>query len=236
MKTNIAYIYGLIDPRDGRIRYIGKTINPKTRLYTHLYECKDKKVINRRINWIRNLISNNLKPTMSILKICPMSDFEKYETEYIKIYKSEYLTNSDESGQGNKNRKRDIIDNAIEKISKRVYQFDLNGNFISEYKSAREAGRVLNINHSHIVRCCNMRLNHTNQFIFRYDRNSDIKRVEVPNAVKKMVIELDLDGNVINEWKSLMDCSRDTGIDNGNISRVCNGKRRCVKNRIFRFV
>lgn len=32
-----------------------------------------------------------------------------------------------------------------------------------------------------------------------------------------------------------MDCSRDTGLDNGNISRVCGGKLPKIKERIFRF-
>lgn len=30
-----------------------------------------------------------------------------------------------------------------------------------------------------------------------------------------------------------MECSRQTGIDNGNISRVCSGKLKHIHNRIF---
>jgi L-threonylcarbamoyladenylate synthase len=49
------------------------------------------------------------------------------------------------------------------------------------------------------------------------------------------VIEVDLQGNQLGEWISLMDCSRNTGIDNGNLSRVCNGKLKHIKGRIFKF-
>lgn len=233
MKTDIAYIYGLVDPRDNRIRYIGKTISPKKRLYSHIYETKI--FSHRKSNWVKSLLNMGLKPTMVILKVCPLSEFEKYETEYIKLYKDNDLTNSDESGQGNKGRKRDIIEGAAKKMSKTVYQFDLSGNFIGEFKSVREASRVLKLNHAYIVRCCNGEFKHTNQFIFRYDRNSEIEKIEIPNAVKKSVVELDSDGIVIAEWKSIMDCSRETGIDNGNLSRVCNNILRKVSGRIFKF-
>lgn len=236
MKTDIAYIYGLIDPRDKKIKYIGKTINPNKRLYSHLHDHKDHRVSNRRVNWIRSLIKYNLVPEMIILKICPLSEFEKYETEFIKLYKSNDLTNSDENGQGNKNRKRDIIEGQAMKLSKKVYRFDLDGNFIDEYVSVRDAGRKLNINHSHIVRCCNGVIKHTNKFIFKYDRNSNFDKVLIPNAVRKEIVEIDSNLNIIGKWTSLMDCSRETGIDNGNLSRVCNGKLPHIKGRYFRFI
>jgi hypothetical protein len=234
MKTDIAYIYALIDPIDTSVRYIGKTVTPNKRLSEHISECKN--VRHRRANWINSLLIKNIKPEMIILKICPLSEFEKYESEFIKFYKSNNLTNSDENGQGNKNRKRDIIDRIAKKLSKKVYRFDLGGNFIDEYVSVRDAGRKLNINHSHIVRCCNGVIKHTNKFIFKYDRNSSFDKVSIPNAVKKEIVEIDLNLNIIGKWKSLMDCSRETGIDNGNLSRVCNGKKSHIKGRYFTFV
>jgi len=234
MKTEIAYIYALVDPIDKSVRYIGKSVNPIKRLSEHLSECRGYN--HRRANWIKLLIKNGYRPELIILKVCPSCDFEKYESEYIKLYKSDKLTNSDDSGQGNKNRKREIIDNISKKLSKPVYRFDLNGDYIDEYKSTREASRNLSINHSNIVRCCNNKIKHTNQFIFRYDRELKVDKIELPNAVKKQVVELDFNGKVINKWTSLMSCSRDTGIDNGNLSRVCNGKLLHVKGRFFRFL
>lgn len=233
METEIAYIYALLDPITDEVRYIGKTVNPKYRLQQHIHESKT--INNHRGNWIKSLLREDKKPILKILKICPLSDFEKYETEYIKFYKSNNLTNSDESGQGNTGRKREIIEGAMEKISKKVYQYDIDGNFIKEYKSSREAGRSLSIDHSHIVRCCNGVNKHTNCFIFRYVLEN-VEPVKIPNAVKKVVIEIDKFGNEINRWKSLMDCSRSTKINNGNLSRVCNGKCGHVNGRFFKFL
>ena len=93
----------------------------------------------------------------------------------------------------------------------------------------------MNTLHSHISRCCNGIFKHTGGYIYSYDKNSKIEKVLIPNSVRKFVIEIDKNGNIINEWKSLMDCSRETKIDNGNISRVCNDKLKSTKGRIFKF-
>ena len=233
MKTDIAYIYALIDPYDEIVRYIGKTIHPSKRINEHIRE--SKKYNHHRAIWIRSLLKKDKKPILKVLKICPLSEFIIYETKFIQLYKSDKLTNSDESGSGNTNRKREIVEEAAKKHSKKVYQFDLSGNYIQEFKSTRDAARKMNTLHSHISRCCNGIFKHTGGFIYSYDMNSKIEKVLIPNAIKKPIIEVDYYGNIINEWKSLMDCSRDTKIDNGNISRVCNGTRNNVKGRIFRF-
>lgn len=235
MKTDIAYIYALLDPRDNQVRYIGKTTNPKNRLSGHITECKKDNVTHYRAMWIKSLIRENLKPSIKFLKICPLSEFSKYETEYINLYKNNKLTNSDETGQGNVNRVKDVIDRMLKPKSREVYQYDLDGNFLYKYKSVREASRVLSIDHSYISRCCNGIYKHTQGFIFRYNEII-VTKVSNPNAVKKSVIEIDNIGNKIGEWVSIMECSRDTGIDSGNLSKVCNGKIKSIKGRFFRFL
>jgi len=232
---DLAYIYGLIDPRNNEIRYIGKTKNPKSRLSGHITESKDIEVVNYRIKWIRKLISLDLKPNIVFLKVCSVNDFVKYETEYIKIYSNNRLANSDETGQGNTNRKREVLDRQSENSGKKVYQYDLDSNFIKEFRSARTAASELNLNHGNISRCCNGIFEHSGGYIFRYEKLDTIEKVESPNAVKKQVIEVDSNGTEINRWVSIMDCSRDAKLDHGNLSRVCNGKLQSIKGRFFKF-
>ena len=143
------------------------------------------------------------------------------------------MTNSDEGGQGNKNRRREITEN-IKYNNKQVFQYDLYGNFIKDYNSVRECSRYLSISHANIARCCNSIVKHAGGFIFSY-KMEVIKTIQKPNAIKIPIIEVDTQGNQIGEWLSLMDCSRSTGIDNGNLSRVCNGKLKHIKGRIFKF-
>lgn len=231
MKTDIAYIYTLIDPETNKVRYVGKTINPKNRLRGHITE--SRRTNNYRCNWIRGLMKRGLTPIFNILEICPLQNFEEREAYHISLYDFNQLTNSDERGQGNKNRRREIVENAKYR-NKKVYQYDLNGIFIKEYKSTREAARQISISHANITRCCNKIAKHASGFIFSYKKEI-INPLITPNAIKKSIIEIDSNGNQIGEWSSVMDCSRKTKIDSGNLSRVCNGKLRHIKGRIFKF-
>lgn len=233
MKTEIAYIYALIDPIHLNVRYVGKTIRPKERFKEHLKECLSLKTYKDK--WLNKLKSKNLIPIFKVLKICSLSEFEKYEEFYIKKYQSRFLTNSDESGQGNKNRKRELVENSNFN-RKIVYQYNLNGDFIQEYKSVRECSRQLNINHANITRCCNGISKHASGFIFRYDNNSRIEKIDNPNAIKKRVVEVDHFGNEINRWNSITDCSKELKLNYGNLSRACNGINRSVKGRYFKFL
>ena len=54
-----------------------------------------------------------------------------------------------------------------EKLSKPVLQYDLEGNFIKEWKSTRECGRN-GFNHGHIADCCQGKLKTYKGFIWRY--------------------------------------------------------------------
>ena len=233
--TTITYIYGLYDIKTPDIiRYIGKSNKPRERLYQHRSDYMAKENT-PKINWIKSVKLHNSKIEMKILKVCPLDSFELYEGQFIKYYKSDKLTNSEETGQGNIGKRKIIKENTFNSISKIVYQFDLDGNYITEFKSVREASRQLLINHSQITRACNGVAKHANGFIFRYDKDSIIEQIKIPNAIKKSIIETDSMGRQINEWKSLMECSRQTGIDNGNISKVCNGKLPKIKGRKFIF-
>jgi hypothetical protein len=235
LTCEITYIYGLVDPRNNEIRYIGKTIDPKNRLSGHITESKDINVVNYRARWLRKLTKIGLKPEIIFLRTCSSDEYEKYETEYIQIYSNNRLTNSDESGQGNKNRKREVLNRQSENSGRKVYQYDLNGNFIKEYRSTRYTANELGLNHGNIARCCNGIFKHTGGYIFKYEM-SNILKLEKPNAVKKVIIEVDLDGLEVDRWNSIMECSRSVGIDNGNLSRVCNGIRDSIKGRYFKFL
>ena len=53
-------------------------------------------------------------------------------------------------------------------LSKKVYQYDLNKNFIKEWKSAREIKKELNYDNSHIAKCCNNKIDKAYGFIWSY--------------------------------------------------------------------
>ena len=92
------FIYALIDPRNNKMRYIGKTINKiGTRLSKHIsnikYESKTHKT-----NWIKQLLKNGLFPTIKLIEICNEENWEDRERFYIKKYRK-HLTNTTDGGE-----------------------------------------------------------------------------------------------------------------------------------------
>lgn len=90
---NTIYIYALLDPCTNIIRYVGKSISPNKRYYQHLHP----KGFTHKDNWIRKLISNDLKPIIKILEECTEDNWEERECFWISSF--ENLTNSTDGGQ-----------------------------------------------------------------------------------------------------------------------------------------
>ena len=61
-KIAVAYIYALCDPRDGAVRYVGKSCAPKQRLRRHL---ADLDATTRKRRWINSLITAGLEPKLN---------------------------------------------------------------------------------------------------------------------------------------------------------------------------
>lgn len=63
----------------------------------------------------------------------------------------------------------DIKEKLKNRLSKKVYQFDLNGNLIKEWVSSSEASRVLGISGGHIRNCCLNKEKSFKGFIWKYE-------------------------------------------------------------------
>ena len=57
--------YGIIDPRNSEIKYIGCTSDPKARLYGHIASHKGKTKV---AQWVKELKQQGLKPEMVVLE------------------------------------------------------------------------------------------------------------------------------------------------------------------------
>lgn len=238
MKKETTFIYGLIDPRTNQIKYIGKSDNPKKRLKEHISESRKKnKFGTKKENWINKLFSLNLKPKLKIINKVKFEEYNYWEEFYIKEYKNKgaKLLNYDEKGLGSISRMKELTKKSADKISKKVYQYSLTGDYIKEYNSTREAERETKINHGNISKACNGIFKHTGGFIFSYSKEVKIKPIKNPNAIKKAVLEIDEKNNILEEYISIAEAAKKTGIDASNISRVCNGKIKKIKKRIFKF-
>ena len=68
-------IYGLKDPVDGQVHYIGKSNNPAQRLQEHI---EDAKTNAARVKWIAALLAIGLSPELVILEKVLRSEFILY--------------------------------------------------------------------------------------------------------------------------------------------------------------
>lgn len=96
-----VFIYGLYDPRNGLLRYIGKTNNLKVRHSAHSTE----KGENHKHNWVKALSRLGLRPELRVLETIENSNDEDWqERERLWIASSlangDALTNLHSGGRG----------------------------------------------------------------------------------------------------------------------------------------
>lgn len=94
-----SYIYGLKDPRDGAIHYVGKSNRPNYRLQQHM---KDKASNPGKASWLGELEAGGLVPTVVILEETDEGDWPEAERRWIAKGRSEGwpLTNILDGGPG----------------------------------------------------------------------------------------------------------------------------------------
>jgi hypothetical protein len=98
-------IYSLTDPRDGRVRYVGKTGDIKKRLYLHISNALNSRKRNHRLNWIRSLVEVGQLPVLSILEE-GTDDWQIAEKRWIKNFRDAGydLVNATDGGEGAEGR------------------------------------------------------------------------------------------------------------------------------------
>lgn len=136
-----GYIYGLVDPRSGVTRYIGKTLTPEHRLHRHLKE-KDEDDHRRKVRWIAQLSRMDLHPTMQILEegdwiSDELDERERYWIAVARQLIGGLLTNLTDGGEGGWEhiktyKRRSSEELGVERrrinLEKRMKGLDQNGN------------------------------------------------------------------------------------------------------------
>lgn len=119
----LVKIYALVDPKDGRIRYIGKTrYTLAKRLAEH---CQDRRMRHNRhkINWIRLLESEGMRPLIRLLEECQESDWQEREKFWIALHRAT-VTNVTDGGNGSSEiRNRVLLGPQREQISATLKEY-----------------------------------------------------------------------------------------------------------------
>lgn len=100
----------------------------------------------------------------------------------------------------------------------KVYQYTLDGYFVSEYKSFRDAGNQNNIEETSISKCCRGLLKTYANFQWRtyYARKID--------GIDAVICQYDLDGYLLNKYYSLEDAENSSGTNKSSIINCYQGR------------
>ena len=226
-------IYKIINPK-GKI-YIGQSTNIENR-FKH-YKSVDCK---RQIKIYRSLIKYGVKNhVFEIIEECNEEQLNEREIHWGKYYNvlgknGLVLRLGESNGKCSEITKKKIGINNKNKGVKPVLQYDLEGNFIKEWISAKEASQQLNIKNSDISSCCKNGRNRTaGGFIWKFksDNISAVKLRKHKNS--KEVFQYDLEGNFIKEWPNFKVAGKELNIHPTGISQCCLGKLKKFKNYIW---
>lgn len=191
------YLYALIDPELLIPKYIGITCNPKERFRSHL---KDQS-ITKKTKWLKSLKERDLFPKMKIYKeTTNVHTVIKWEIQAIEKCKDKYnLTNTTSGGE-------------YYAIGTPILEFDMDGNFIESFNSMIEYTELKGLNPNcvaSISSVCLRKRNYAYGRIFRYldDSVTEEDLTKLKNALHQRdpqsFIIVDLDGNIISEFKSI---------------------------------
>lgn len=224
-----VYIYGLVDKSKNELKYVGKSINPKSRYRKHLQDSNKK--ISYKDKWIYSLLENNNKPELLIIDEVDEYNWEFWEKHYISYYKfiGCKLTNISQGGENPPNligRKR--TKEEIERISKSNIgkkRSEITRKNISLAKKGKPILRLRGKERS---------LSHRNNLSLslkgrtspnkgkKYDKEYCEKLSNSHSHQKKQIVQLTLDNKVIKIWGSISEAKKK--YKNNHISECCLGK------------
>ena len=202
--------------------YIGQSIDLAQRWKQHI---KNSKKSNKPLHQdIEKYGKENF--LFEILEECPKEDLNQREIYWIAFY---------DTFQGfgyNQNSGGSNSEQCINQTKKKIYCYDLQGNFLQEYESLSEAARQTNSDSGLISRAARTE-GRTGKYQWRYEKFETIapykRRTNSPqnhSSTSKPVIQLTLDGIIVNEFPSAQEASRQTGISKSGIGMVCNNQRK----------
>lgn len=213
-------IYVLIDPITGEIKYVGKTTNDLiVRLIGHISEVSRNRMFIDKQQWIKFLLLQGYCPIIKLIEECPIKILSEREVYWINFYKKDFellniVFNNDEKLAEFRSHMKSI----------KIYQYDLEGNFIKEWESISEAGNFYNLDIGNICASAKNKRKISGGFQWKYYKATKVKEYTI-DTFKKTVYQYNLDGELIAEFLSAREVPN---VPFKLISKCCNNKLKSV--------
>lgn len=223
MKTTNIYI--LIDPLTGLVRYVGKANNVYQRYRAHTN--KARKHNSHKLNWINSLKSKGLKPIIEVIDIVPIEEWQFWETYWISQFKTwgfdliNYTNGGDGCSFGNQTsfKKGQLPWNTGKG---NVKECEICG---QEFKSCIKCKKRT------CSKECSLKLKSK-----IYNKSYFTKGTIPWNKNKtnyilpaKAVIQMDLNGFIIDEFRSCKEASEKMNCNTETIRKCCVGENKTAK-------
>lgn len=229
-KATLYKFYVLIDPIDGLIKYVGRTVDEKNRLRNHIYESK-KNNRNKKERWIVSLLRKNTQPILKVIysERCTIEQAVNIEKMFVnKIGKRFTLKNAPDNYLG-----------AV-LTGTPVHQYDREtGTYVATYANANQAMLHTGVKDSSIGRVCKNQNKYANKsaggYFWSFTRYEIYPYVYSKDLKRKKVQQLK-NNTVIARFNSIHEADRATGISFKKISAVCNGRQKSAGGYFWRFV
>ena len=121
--------------------------------------------------------------------------------------------------------------NKLDKQSRQVSQYDLEGNWLRDFSSIKEAEELLDI--CNVGMSCSGKYKSVGGYIWRYKGDDPPKKYS--NKTIRAVLQYDLLGNLIAEYDSLIEAANKTGSKSNCIQMCCVGKYKHSNNFIWKY-
>lgn len=174
------------------------------------------KVISRIYRKIDEIKERNRHPEPSPESLIPQRKCDKCGV--VKVLNNDNFKNS---GFG---YTLSCIDCLREINTKSVFQYDMNGNYITKFPSIIEASKSTGLFTSQIGGLCNKKMNSVKGFVFRFaSEHIEGEKIEPikNNLVKKPVAKYDRDGKYIETYESATEAARQVNGSKESIVHAC---------------
>lgn len=253
IKPTRGIIYCYTSPSNKK--YIGQTINEtcrRSKFKKAKYYTNGGKIDNAREKYgVQNFKYEILFEIIDIDKEKVIKELNKQEEYYIRFYntvKNGY--NCSYGGRAINTTTEETINKIKQHTQIPILQYDLKGNFIKEWNSIQEACKAICCDCSSISANVKGKIKQVKGYIFKYKtrnkfpkkikigklRNIDLQhRIVYNNRACSPVLQYDKNLNLIKEYNSVAEASRETKICNQNIHHCCRNERKTAGGFIWKY-